>query len=297
MARCESRRELHSLGEFDLFVVVDFEATCSEHTRIYLQEIIEFPAVLVDAATGHLLSAFRAYVRPRHHPRLIAFCAELTGIRQDQVDGGVDLREALAMHDACLAAAGAAKNPLAVVTWGDWDRRTMLESECRFMGLAKPAYFDRWVNLRVPFEAAYGAGRRNVQEAVREAGLQWDGRRYCGLDDARNTAPLLTELMRRGITISIADSLAPAAPEEPPQPEQKVVGLSLSTCGGGAGAAACCCYCGVASKGGVMIAPGPMQGRCFYGRGNWTPAFGAMCPFSSGRPDGRADSSVVIKVS
>ncbi|TVU39574.1 hypothetical protein EJB05_13000, partial [Eragrostis curvula] len=268
----------------DHLVVVDFEATCEENARIYPQEIIEFPAVLVNAATGLLVSEFRTYVRPRHHPRLTAFCTKLTGIQQDQVDGGVEISEALAKHDAWLAASGADKNRLAVVTWGDWDCKTMLEFECRFKGIAKPAYFDRWVNLRVPFEAAFGPGRRNLQEAIREAGLQWIGRLHCGLDDARNTAYLLVELMRRGVAISITGSLAPAlAPKKQdeirPQPPAQPVGPNLSMWGGGAGAVPCCCYCGVTSRCGMVMAPGPMQGRCFYGCGNCTPAFGPKCPF------------------
>ncbi|CAN6171937.1 unnamed protein product [Urochloa humidicola] len=155
------------MREFDYFVVIDFDATCEKDSRIYPQEIIEFPAVLVDAATGDLISSFRTYVKPRHHPVLTEFCTKLTGIKQEQVDSGVELAKALAMHDAWLAAAGVAKNRLAVVTWGDWDCKTMLDFECTFKGIAKPAYFDRWVNLRVPFEAAFGAGRRNLQEAVR----------------------------------------------------------------------------------------------------------------------------------
>ncbi|KAK3126913.1 hypothetical protein QOZ80_7AG0565090 [Eleusine coracana subsp. coracana] len=275
------------MARWDFFVVVDFEATCQEKGRIYPQEIIEFPAVLVDAATGSLVSAFRTYVRPRHHPQLTAFCKELTGIEQSQVDGGVGLGEALAKLDAWLVAAGVARNRLAVVTWGDWDCKTMLESECRFKGIPKPEYFDRWVNLRIPFEAAFGPGRRNLQEAVKEAGLQWVGRLHCGLDDARNTAYLLVEVMRRGVAISITGSLAPAlAPKEeggeaPPQlqPQAQRVGLNLGMWAGGAGALPCCCFCGVASRCGVMMAPGPMQGRCFYGCGNCTPPFGPMCPF------------------
>ncbi|KAF8692707.1 hypothetical protein HU200_039542 [Digitaria exilis] len=215
------QQKILRVREFDHFVVIDFEATCERDARIYPQEIIEFPAVLVDATTGALLSSFRTYVKPRHHPRLTAFCTELTGIQQDQVDGGVDLATALAMHDAWLSVAGAAKNRLAVVTWGDWDCKTMLESECNFKNLEKPRYFDQWVNLRIPFEAAFGAGRRNLQEAVREAGLQWDGRLHCGLDDARNTARLLAELMRRGVSISITGSL-PQPPPPLPEPEPEL---------------------------------------------------------------------------
>jgi len=186
----------NQLEAFDYFLVVDFEATCEKDQRIYPQEIIEFPSVLVDGATGRIESAFR---------------------RQEDVDGGVDLGDALLLHDAWLKAAtagtwaGAKKGGgLAVVTWGDWDCRTLLESECRFKGIAKPPYFDRWINLRVPFEAMLGGtGQTNLQEAVREAGLEWEGRLHCGLDDARNTAHLLVELMRRGAKIEITGSLAP----------------------------------------------------------------------------------------
>lgn len=264
--------------EFDYFVVVDFEATCEKDTLIYPQEIIEFPSVLVDAATGRLDSAFRRYVRPRHHPVLTDFCRELTGIRQEDVDAGVDLGEALRAHDAWLQAATGGKKggSFAVVTWGDWDCRTMLESECSFKDLAKPAYFDRWINLRVPFEAAFGGGGRTaLQEAVRAAGLEWEGRLHCGLDDARNTARLLAELMRCGVKLGITSSLAP--PELPRQQQLPQPQLQVGQCCGGA--AAYPCFCGVASRRGVVVVPGQMQGRCFYGCGNWTPEMGAMCPY------------------
>ncbi|CAN6197671.1 unnamed protein product [Urochloa humidicola] len=279
-----SRQQIFRKREFDYFVVVDFEATCEKDSRIYPQEIIEFPAVLVDAATGALVSCFRTYVKPRHHLRLTPFCSELTGIQQDQVDVGVDLAQALAMHDAWLTAAGAAKNRLAVVAWGDWDCRTMLEFECNFKGIAKPAYFDRWVNLRVPFEAAFGPGRRNLQEAVREAGLQWDGRLHCGLDDARNTARLLLELMRRGVAISITASLLLRPQREPepkpqPQVQQHLVpaNQNFSLCI--AGAVAADCYCSMAMRGGMVMAPGPMQGQCFFTSGHWMPTLEPVCPF------------------
>nr|CAB3482769.1 unnamed protein product [Digitaria exilis] len=250
-AIASKHQKMFRMREFDHFVVIDFEATCEKDSRIYPQEIIEFPAVLVDAATGALLSSFRTYVKPRHHPQLTAFCSELTGIQQEQVDGGVDLATALGMHDSWLSSAGAAKNRLAVVTWGDWDCKTMLESECSFKCLNKPRYFDQWVNLRIPFEAVFGAGRRNLQEAVREAGLQWDGRLHCGLDDARNTAHLLVELMRRGASITITGSL-PQPPPPAPEPELQLqpqmapapLNHNISWCTGGAATTGCCCYCG-----------------------------------------------------
>ncbi|XBI26614.1 hypothetical protein VPH35_051283 [Triticum aestivum] len=288
MAAIMAARGQGLVQDFDFFVVVDFEATCMKDVRIFPQEIIEFPAVLVDGATGRIESVFRRYVRPKHHPVLTQFCRELTGIRQEDVDGGVELGEGLWMHDSWLKAATAGAWSLAVVTWGDWDCRIMLESECRFKGIEKPSYFDRWINLRV-----------TLQEAVRAAGLDWEGRLHCGLDDARNTARLLVELMRRGVKMTITGSLAPPPPiqqkeqqpqlltspcggssapsliqqkqQQPPQPHM------ISPCDGTS--ATCFCYCRVPTRGGVVSVPGPMQGKCFFGCGNWTPAMGPVCPY------------------
>jgi ERI1 exoribonuclease 2 len=168
----------------------------------------------------------------------------------------------------------------------------MLEFKWHFKDIAKPAYFDRWVNLWVPFEVAFDPGRRNLQEAIREAGMQWVSRLHCGLDYVRNTVYLLIELMRRGVTISISSSLTLAlAPKEedetppPPHPhlQPQAGGHNFSMWHGGcvAGTVPCFCYCGVASMRRVVMVSGPMQGWCFFGCGNCTVVFGPMCLFFS----------------
>lgn len=52
------------IQNFQYFVIVDFEATCDKEKPPYPQEIIEFPAVLVDGRTGEIRSCFQTYVRP-----------------------------------------------------------------------------------------------------------------------------------------------------------------------------------------------------------------------------------------
>lgn len=59
------------------------------------------------------------------------------------MDTGVPLNVALGMHDRWLEGNGIKHKRFAVVTWGDWDCRTMLESECRFKRIPKPPYFNR----------------------------------------------------------------------------------------------------------------------------------------------------------
>ncbi|KAB1263049.1 ERI1 exoribonuclease 2, partial [Camelus dromedarius] len=68
---------------FDYLIVIDFESTCwNDGKRHRSQEIIEFPAVLLNTSTGEIESEFHAYVQPQEHPVLSEFCMELTGIKQ-----------------------------------------------------------------------------------------------------------------------------------------------------------------------------------------------------------------------
>ncbi|KAF6171870.1 hypothetical protein GIB67_011767 [Kingdonia uniflora] len=127
--------QMMRLLEFNYFVVIDFEATCDKDKSPNLQEIIEFPSVLVNSMNNQIESSFQTYVRPIFHQHLTNFCKDLTGIPQEQVDKGVPLSEALLMHDKWLEDMGIKKTNFAVVTWGEWDCSTMLESEVVSSGL------------------------------------------------------------------------------------------------------------------------------------------------------------------
>src|SRR3990167_4098540 len=70
----------------EYLLILDFEATCEEQTRISPQEVIEFPSVLLNIRTNTVVDEFQSYVRPIHHPVLSKFCTELTGITQDKVE-------------------------------------------------------------------------------------------------------------------------------------------------------------------------------------------------------------------
>ncbi|OVA05077.1 Exonuclease [Macleaya cordata] len=290
--------------EFQYFVVIDFEATCDKEKNPQPQEIIEFPSVLVNSLTGQLEASFQTYVRPIFHQNLTDFCKELTGIQQIQVDRGVPLSEALLMHDKWLEDKGIKHTNFAVVTWSNWDCRVMLESECRFKRIRKPPYFNRWINLKVPFCEVFGGVRCNLKEAVQLAGLVWEGRAHCGLDDARNTARLLAHIMHRGFRFSITNSLMwqsadrlmawqqspdrPLGPthyphkpmrQSPPMPLIQFhhhhhpsyidSGRDWRTY----------CFCGVKSSRRMVRKPGPKHGSFFFGCGNWTATRGAVCPF------------------
>jgi hypothetical protein len=59
------------------YVVIDFEAACDDPRNPDPQEIVEFPAVLLDAEDPANQTAFHVFVRPVAHPRLTPFCRDL----------------------------------------------------------------------------------------------------------------------------------------------------------------------------------------------------------------------------
>ncbi|KAG6598660.1 ERI1 exoribonuclease 2, partial [Cucurbita argyrosperma subsp. sororia] len=286
----DSQKNYHCdrrLQEFQYFVVIDFEATCDKDRNPHPQEIIEFPSVIVSSVTGQLEACFQTYVRPTCNQLLSDFCRDLTGIQQIQVDRGVTLNEALLRHDKWLEKKGIKNTNFAVVTWSNWDCRVMLESECRFKKIRKPPYFNRWINLKLPFREVFGGAQCNLKEAVEMAGLAWQGRAHCGLDDAKNTARLLALLMHRGFRFSITNSLmwqtsdcpfqwkqSPGAMTLTPQPPMKPKPVHVPII-----QYYPYCFCGVRSSRGMVRKPGPKQGSCFFGCGNWTATKGARCHY------------------
>ena len=186
------------------FLVMDFEATCEKDARNWVHEIIEFPAVLVDAATLAKVDEFRALVRPTERPTLTRFCTELTSITQADVDGADALPEVLGRFEAWCATHGLRDAPAAAlpVTCGDWDLEKMLPVECRRKGLAVPAVLRSWCNVKRPFAAQTGQTKAPGMAGMLTAlGLPLVGHHHLGIDDSRNIAAIVCELRRRGAAV------------------------------------------------------------------------------------------------
>ncbi|XP_051144144.1 uncharacterized protein LOC127260455 [Andrographis paniculata] len=244
------------MQEFQHFLVIDFEATCDKGKILHPQEIMDFPSQVVCSITGLPITSFQTYVRPTNNPTLTDYCKELTGIQQDQVERELTLDNAILLHDEWLQMMGIKNTNFAVVTWSDWDCRALLETECRVKNIYKPPYFNRWINLRVPFHNIFGGQACKLNEAVEKAGLKWEGRLHCGLDHVKNIARLLALLIHKGYKLSITNMLPYNSSDPAPL-----------------------CNCGVKSNKSMVRKHGPWQGKFFFGCGNWTPARGAKCQF------------------
>jgi len=194
---------------YDLFCVVDFECTCDK-LHDHPHEIIEFPAVFVNARTLCIEFEFHRFVRPTERPQLTRFCTELTGIQQSEVDAASPLEDVLAEFEAFLRQRAlmpkkrvpADSRSFCVATDGPWDVRKFLMPECqrkRIVGFAKT--WQKVVNVRRRFHNHFRLEGGGVRDMLASANLDFQGREHSGLADSRNIARLLALLLADGVDV------------------------------------------------------------------------------------------------
>ena len=176
-----------------LLNVVDVEATCWEDGPPpgQISEIIEIGLATVDLAAGQRISRHRIVVRPEHSA-VSAFCTELTGLTQREVDAGVSFVRACQ-----ILAADHQSRSRQWASWGEYDRRQFAR-QCQATGAAYP-FGARHINAKAVFTSAYRLRRQpGMAAALRIAGLALEGRHHRGEDDAWNIAALIVHLNAAG---------------------------------------------------------------------------------------------------
>jgi len=182
------------------YVVIDFEATCDEPFNPDPQEIIEFPAILVDEA-GIVVEEFHTFVRPIAHPSLTAFCIELTGIRSEQLDHAPTFPDVVSQFQEWLNQHTLESSM--IVTCGDWDLGSLLPRQCAQHRLPIPKWAENWCNLKELFAQHFPEMGQHVGmvRMINALGLSIVGRLHSGIDDARNIARILRKLIESGAYI------------------------------------------------------------------------------------------------
>ncbi|CAL1528279.1 unnamed protein product, partial [Lymnaea stagnalis] len=156
---------------FSHLIIIDFESTCWENEKHSPQEIIEFPAILMNTKTGEIESEFHYYLQPTEMPFLSHFCQQLTGITQIQVDNGIPLNLCLRKFTSWLNGLQKDKGIVcandninntvddrkmaAFVTWSDWDLGVCLHYEIKRKQIMRPPVLDRWIDLRATYRVTF----------------------------------------------------------------------------------------------------------------------------------------------
>ena len=213
-----------TMQTFDYFCVIDFEATCQENNKDFQMEIIEFPAVMIDAhgAPMHIDSTFQMYVRPTINKQLSDYCTQLTSITQQQVDSAKEFTEVYGSFLGYLAPYG---TNILFITCGDWDLKTMLVNQCAISSIPINDMFNRWCNIKKMYNQYYSekiigmhimkeiingeymhdTGRlskhhrvRGMKSLLNRLNLSLDGRHHSGIDDSKNIAKAVIKMCSDG---------------------------------------------------------------------------------------------------
>lgn len=112
--------------------------------------------------TGEIEAEFHEFVRPTEIPILSKYCTTVTGINQMDVNMADSLRVVLMQFDKWIKMLAVEKDLVlfnrrgrrqntVIITWTNYDLGTYLKRECERKRIRRQKYFNRWIDIRVPF--------------------------------------------------------------------------------------------------------------------------------------------------
>jgi inhibitor of KinA sporulation pathway (predicted exonuclease) len=176
-------------------LVVDLEATCSEGSREVPRremETIEIGAVMVACDERKIVDEFQAFIKPMRHKQLTDFCTELTSITQEMVDAA----EGFPVVFAEFLDWAKKYDSYIFSSWGAYDEG-QLRQDCEFHHIDYP--FPDHLNLKKTFTRLRAGEKKRkfgCKGALYELGLEFEGTHHRGIDDARNIARILIEMLK-----------------------------------------------------------------------------------------------------
>ena len=170
-------------------IVIDLEGTCCDDKSLPPEdfETIEIGAVAV-SPEGEIIGDFSELVKPGLG-QLTAFCTELTGISQEDVDAARPFPE---VWVGFLEWVGETRT---FCSWGSYDLK-QIRRDCMRHGM--PVHFERYRNLFKDMHCSRRTARRRF-------GLPKPERHHRGLDDAMDAALILAGMIERGIEVKFKD--------------------------------------------------------------------------------------------
>lgn len=188
------------LAPYRYLYCVDLEATCdevdeSEPPRPLAvvpaqMETIEIGLMVIDLETLEIVDEFQRFVRPKINPTLTDFCKELTSIQQADVDSAETYVEVGQELGAFIA-----RYPNAAwASWGDYDAR-QLERDAGFAACPSLLEGLPHFNARKWHAGLYDNRPKSLKQTVESLGLLWLGTYHRGIDDARNVASIVKEIL------------------------------------------------------------------------------------------------------
>ncbi|CAF0982953.1 unnamed protein product [Adineta ricciae] len=182
---------------YQFLAVIDFEATCvARPLDPYIQEIIEFPIVLMGVNQQSVTDTFHSYCRPVLQPILSDYCKQLTGITQEQVNHAPTFTEVFANVEKWLNERNLildSKEICLFITDGPADFNKYLRKQREISQIKYPNWVSQWLNAKKTFRNFYFVTPGRIKNMLDSLQLPFDGNLHSGLDDAKIVIQLIQD--------------------------------------------------------------------------------------------------------
>lgn len=172
---------------------IDTELTCWHGfpPENHKSEVIQIGICEVELSSLEISRCIRYYVKPFNKWEISSYCTELTGITHEQVS---KLGRPFNELGNTITKEWAPKNKM-IHTWGD--DIGVLEDAAKSASVKSP-WGRNISNLSYAFRSAFNLKRNlSLENALNYLGLEFEGKPHDALIDARNTARLHIEMLKR----------------------------------------------------------------------------------------------------
>lgn len=168
-------------------VVVDIESTCWNTPTTKKNEVIELGVWTINI-NGKTLGNGEGIIILPTTTEISPFCTELTTLTTEYVaEKGISFREGIT-H---LSTKYKTKNSI-WASWGDYDRK-QIENQCRDERVGYP-FGNMHINVKALFASQFGFSC-GMDRALKHVNLPLEGTHHRGVDDAKNIAKILVQLL------------------------------------------------------------------------------------------------------
>lgn len=169
------------------YIILDLEATCwNETLQNREQEIIEMGACIIDPYCK-IEKTFSRLIKPMKYPMLSAYCKQLTGIEQTELDRAkkfeIVFEEFL---NWCEYEDG---NPLSIYAWGKMDLQ-LLTKACELSRM-DTEWLGSFMDMKSVYARIKGLPKLvGLDRALALENEEFEGNRHRALPDALNLAKI-----------------------------------------------------------------------------------------------------------
>ena len=171
------------------FIVLDLEATCWQgYTPDWRQEVIEIGAFKV-TSFGEAIDSFHLMVKPTEHPSLSAYCTELTGIAQQEVEHAPQFPQA---KDRFMDWIALDIDDFHLCSWGSKDA-LILKEECEYHHIDTD-WLEEFKDIKHHYHRLKRLNyKQGLVKTLDKEGIPYEGELHRALSDAENLCRLFSK--------------------------------------------------------------------------------------------------------